>query len=771
MGRLSKETIDSLYSESYQKILTGESKTHRTVMRTFALLLYQREPLTLDAILSAVVQAELDQRTRVGLSDLLKMCKGMVMFDSNMNMLRFIHASAQEFLERQPDLDAPRGNQVLASSCISMCTYGSPVGLDIGVYPTKYFYHYSVLYWAEHLRMASTADYINGISSLLKEFVFDDKELNLSFITWTKAAGALSEALPNHHLLKRALSAVSSPISTPLFAACVFGLGDILKTLAVSGFYDWNQKNSSGQTGLYLACAYGHDSVVEILLTHRTHTNAIGGQYGNPLQAACFKGHYTIAERILKHAGDPNAEGKYENAVKASIAGDNEDIAILVLNHGFQIADRHAYDDLVEAATLAGHIRVVQYLQKAYIASYAKSHAGQDRAIESAIFKGKLPVLQDLSKSLLPNDCVAIAALGGQNRIVTFLLDQGHDVELEGQFGTPLRSASIMGHETTVHLLLDRGANINTLSKTFGDALQAAAGRGHLSVTKLFLFNGAEIKGYGGFYRCALQAAAHQGHIEVVKTLLAAGADFYQVGHFKDVFHAAADGAREQIAQLLLDSGFRYRLPPGRLMAMACKSNPGFGDLLRASSPSRNNHKTNIYPRSFLPSTTSLKLNPEIRAYIGENAEKHQLRSGGKAYADLTGFDRDRVNNALQNAASQGHRGIVNVILSGWDTLGAKALSSETEYALFKGASNGHIEVVKLLINHQSATIPSLERASKQAVLNGYPLIVKVLIEKISQLQSLKKMLSGYLTISSAPRLPRFATHLTMTMQYTLISM
>ncbi|OJJ30089.1 hypothetical protein ASPWEDRAFT_120627, partial [Aspergillus wentii DTO 134E9] len=76
-----------------------------------------------------------------------------------------------------------------------------------------------------------------------------------------------------------------------------------------------------------------------------------------------------------------------------------------------------------------------------------------------------------------------------------------------------------MGHQSTVQLLLDSGADVNRLG-SFGDALQASAMKGHTLITKILLQAGARIDNDGGMYGNALHAAVYNGHVQVVETLL-----------------------------------------------------------------------------------------------------------------------------------------------------------------------------------------------------------------------------------------------------------
>ena len=56
-----------------------------------------------------------------------------------------------------------------------------------------------------------------------------------------------------------------------------------------------------------------------------------------------------------------------------------------------------------------------------------------------------------------------------------------------------MQAALLRGYKITVHLLLDKGAEINAQGGRFGNALQAALLRGYKITVYLLLDKGAEI--------------------------------------------------------------------------------------------------------------------------------------------------------------------------------------------------------------------------------------------------------------------------------------
>lgn len=87
-----------------------------------------------------------------------------------------------------------------------------------------------------------------------------------------------------------------------------------------------------------------------------------------------------------------------------------------------------------------------------------------------------------------------------------------------GTWGNALQVASFRGYDQIVHMLLDRGANVNASDGHFGNALRAASAEGHVKVVQALLDRGAEVKGYDG--RVAVRFASMNRHDEVVQILL-----------------------------------------------------------------------------------------------------------------------------------------------------------------------------------------------------------------------------------------------------------
>ena len=182
------------------------------------------------------------------------------------------------------------------------------------------------------------------------------------------------------------------------------------------------------------------------------------------------------------------------------------------------------------------------------------------------------PSTWNISYSLL------IALRGKEEKIVWLLLERGANVNtVRGQYGTALAAAVYGGEEKIVRLLLDRGADINMAGGKYETALAVAAYCGKIDILSLLLDRGADVNMVGGgLYGTALAAAAYYGQIDIVRLLLDRGADINTVGgEYGTALTAAAFQENMDIMRLLLHRGANVNMVGGKsgtALAAAAKS-------------------------------------------------------------------------------------------------------------------------------------------------------------------------------------------------------
>jgi len=511
----------------------------------------------------------------------------------------------------------------------------------------------------------------------------------------------------------------------------VFELTPIVNDLSQMKEYDWNRTNDLGQSGLYLAAATGQKTIVQGLLRLQVNVNISGGKFGHPLHAACANGHASVVRLLLDHGANPRIGSK--SALGYSLLAGHESVALLLLTSKFGISGQAEYDSILQQSAEAGFTDVVRFLCKEYASLYGELGSSRCRAVEVAIFKGRIGVVERyIQRSSDPKidvsaDAIATAALGGQDSMISLLVDQGLDLDEEGVFGTPLRAACLMCHESTVRLLLKLGASLH-ISGPFGEPLQAAAMRGHVSITRTLLSNGASVNGTGGLYGTALQAAAHRGHQKVVGILLDAGADAHQGGFSRDAFHAASEGGHEEVVRLLLDKGFKIRHDGLVTMCAMIPPSP-YKHLLRDASPNRYNGTKSAWDhqpkskdwRQLASTTDSSHVVERMRGVVVSELETVLPYRERLEYRRL-----DEPSYALPAAAAKGHVNVVKLLFGQLNKM--DITKSEIVDAFKEACKNGHEEVVNILISDQ-IEVQDLQDAHAAAALNGHMTVVNFLID------------------------------------------
>ena len=255
-------------------------------------------------------------------------------------------------------------------------------------------------------------------------------------------------------------------------------------------------------------------------------------------------------------------------------------------------------------------------------------------------------------------DPLLIAASNGKVEIVRLLIKYGAKIDLPHEHGAALFWASKKGHISVVGLLLERGVDVNRVSRiphgSKRTALTEASNGGHLDVVKLLLRHGADINwpnpendSPGPLY-----TASSRGHTDVVRLLIKSGAevnggDLDSRRNFRPLT-AAVQSNHANIARLLLENG---------------------------ASPNANTFNALLYHATWNGSSEIVELLLEYGAdpnYLGQ-----------------TGW------TPLWLASRGGHTEVVRLLLDNGADPNQSTMNSES---LFRASERGHILIVKLLL-------------------------------------------------------------------------
>jgi ankyrin repeat protein len=153
-----------------------------------------------------------------------------------------------------------------------------------------------------------------------------------------------------------------------------------------------------------------------------------------------------------------------------------------------------------------------------------------------------------------------IAADKGNKDAAMLLLEKGANVngitkKINGEF-TPLYAAAASGHKGMLGLLLEKGADLNASTDRGFTALHIAAHYNHADVAEYLIARGARVNAKSDSGMTPLVSAAGKCGMETAKLLIAKGAEINAAGKngFMPLHTAAMEGCRD-LAQLLIEKG------------------------------------------------------------------------------------------------------------------------------------------------------------------------------------------------------------------------
>ncbi|KAL1851056.1 hypothetical protein Daus18300_012665 [Diaporthe australafricana] len=590
------EEIDQLYRQNLNRILDSGDVAREIASKLLSWLLFMREPLTPRALLGALAAGK---DPTLDLTQAMATCSNFIILDTKCNVIRFAHQSVQDFLSRHHAFAPAKSHRLLATCCMEACLRGPSTIFDQHLkIPSDDFYVYAAMYWPTHTeisqRLHDSTPETKALIRVVTLFIFDEQwDQTLAFDSWVNNGRALVQILRRDHVMKPTLDAIPETDSSFLFVLSMFGLCDILVP-ALSNIVglDLNQRNELGHTPVYLAAAFGHPRTVESLVEHGANINVECGKHGSPLHVACFQGHLEVVRTLLHLGAQARCGSVYKSALEAALRGGKEDAALYLVDLTQNVDTEDDYEKALGQAALQGFIKVTHKLQSSRFSSSTKETDRMRQKIWKTIQGGQVGVLRQFldrdatNSEYLPSDAIALATLHNDKNMVSFLLDQGMDLEVVGDFGSPLRTAALLNFQSIVRLLVARGARINA-SESFGAALQAAALNGHTSLARFLIQEGAEVNQRSGFYGSALQAAAYHGHLDTVEMLIDSNANVDSDGYSRSALHAAAEGGHEDVIMLILRKTKRLDSCVAQVVAKTAGSYSPFKGLLRDASPGR----------------------------------------------------------------------------------------------------------------------------------------------------------------------------------------
>ena len=358
------KNLTDVYSRTMAEIHDDKNNSQRScriAQDTFKWLLCGQERLPCGIFLEAVSPPE----RRTDIDEVLHACRTLIIREKD--VFEFAHYSVREHISRMEEYSRSKCHVVATQSCLRILGISFETEKHHGLTESQQqFNQYALLYWPLHYESVGDNEMNEhrvAINAMLRTFLLQGRSKTDKYATWlTEAQEAVKRSKDDRYLSSKLDHLRANP-PTALFAACVFGLDDIIGKFGreLDGL---NKSNTYGQTALCLAIENKKLEVVKALLSRRfpadlnllnvkavqqfedydfnkpqpmilyasalqcaaatgalkiadyliekgAHVDMVAGYYGSPLQAAALRGHSDIVSLLLRKGAEPNSQGGY----------------------------------------------------------------------------------------------------------------------------------------------------------------------------------------------------------------------------------------------------------------------------------------------------------------------------------------------------------------------------------------------------------------------------------------------------------------------------
>ena len=418
------KTLDDTYARILLNIDKQYNHYYRQILKIMQWLTFSARPLQLEE-LAEIVAIDTDESPRFDPErrwpeprDILMICSSLVTStESAKAFVRLAHFSVKEYLvsnriqlgiAARYSIQEIESHGVLAKDCIAyLLQHHEPRSLPEPPELSP-LAPYAAKYWTDHARQAQKGPVRSAARSSMELLMSGEGGL----LNWVRIAN------PDYYGWESSELEIAD-LASPLYYASLVGLSE----------------------------------PVNMMIEKNMDVNAVGGYYGNALQAASILGDTATVQALLDNGAAIDAMGRFGTALCAFCYAGNYEIVELLLNKGADVdayGEREfGYGTALQNASMHGYENIVNLL------------LDRDADVNATSRHNGVSSLE-------------IALLRGHENIVKMLLDKGADVNIRIAGMSVLQSASWKGHKNVVEMLLDKGAEVNT-SKDEVNALQCAS--------------------------------------------------------------------------------------------------------------------------------------------------------------------------------------------------------------------------------------------------------------------------------------------------------
>ena len=403
------DALHIAYSQAMQRIENQKPGFRILAERTLSWITYACRLLTVTELRHALAiesgEPEFDEENLDDVKDIVSVCCGFIIIDSETEAVSFVHYTTQEYFRRAGSQHFPNAQEDIANSCITYLLYSefgegwvwddtdeegwvsddakgshykwiasAPVEARIVKYP---FLRYAAQFWARHAEKRIT-NFENRVGTLLLKFLTDDHKVS--------NAGQIAFGIRGRMGFEDSCfgfrASPRTPSNTPIFGmhlAAYFNFTDCMSKLLETGLFAADIRDQDGRTPLMWAAHEGHEAAVKLLLGRQDvdvnmidSNERLGGWPRAALTCAAYHGHAGIVELLLEREDiDVNMRDNKDNRMTpliwAAVGGFEATLKVLLSHKDIAANGRVSQDDeaLLWAAASGHKVHVEEILKRA----------------------------------------------------------------------------------------------------------------------------------------------------------------------------------------------------------------------------------------------------------------------------------------------------------------------------------------------------------------------------------------------------------------------
>uniref|UniRef100_A0A672TEL1 Serine/threonine-protein phosphatase 6 regulatory ankyrin repeat subunit A-like n=1 Tax=Sinocyclocheilus grahami TaxID=75366 RepID=A0A672TEL1_SINGR len=523
------------------------------------------------------------------------------------------------------------------------------------------------------------------------------------------------------------------------------------EVLKISGAeIDCEDKN--GNTPLHIAARYGHELLINTLITNGADTAKRGVHGMFPLHLAALSGFSDCCRKLLSSGFDidtPDDFGRTCLHAAAAAANCNYQCLFALVGSGANVneLDKRGCTPLHYAAASDADGKCLEYLlrndanpgirdNQGYNAVHYASAYGHRLCLELIASETPLDVLMETSGTDILNDSdvrapvspLHLAAYHGHHQALEVLVQSLLDLDVRTAQGhTPLDLAAFKGHVECVDVLINQGASIlvkdYTLKRT---PIHAAATNGHSECLRLLIGNAdlqSAVDVQDGIGQTPLMLSVLGGHTDCVYSLINKGANVDAKDKWgRTALHRGAVTGHEECVEALLQhsASFMVRDCRGRSpvhLAAACGHVGVLGGLLHAAQ--------------------SVETIPVITDHQGYTPLHWACYNGHDTFVEVL-LEQELFHKTDGNTFSPLHCAVINdnegaaeMLIDTLSPAIVNSTDSKNRTPLHAAAFTDHVECLQLLLGH-NAQVNCVDAGGKTPLMmaaeNGQTNAVEVLV-------------------------------------------